>query len=41
MNKQNVFDELLYLPPIDNLYCGGCGYYQSMVSFNELIIDTS
>jgi hypothetical protein len=40
-NKEYVLSELLFLPPIDGLYNGGCGYHQSMNSFNELVNDTS
>jgi hypothetical protein len=34
--KQNVFDELLIIPPIDGFFCGGYEYYKSMMKFESL-----
>jgi hypothetical protein len=39
--KQNVFTELLYMPPINGLYCGGSGYHKSMINFKKLVYDES
>jgi ankyrin repeat protein len=35
-NKQYVFDQLLYMPPIDGVFVGGVGFHQSMIDFEKL-----